>query len=154
MVHDRKWPPFTWNVARALYIMWYKHLQSLKLLHPTIKVEMYLQENIVHELDCDNIAKFEVATFKLWVDAFTREYSIDLDLGSKVTLDFAQCPLYHVTYATPNFEVGTSNCLEEDAFTRKYIIDLGRMKYCLVSYASCDVCTYKVWSCYVQQNYE
>ena len=42
--------------------MWSKHLQSLKLLHPTIKVEMYLQENIVYELDCDikvtwNIAK-------------------------------------------------------------------------------------------------
>ena len=90
MVHHHKWPPFTWNVARALYIMWYKHLQSLKLLHPTIKVEMYLQENISYELDCDikvtwNIAKFEVATFKLWVDAFTREYSNDLDLRSKVT---------------------------------------------------------------------
>ena len=47
-----------------------KHLQILKLLHPIIKVEMYLQENIVYELDCDikvnqNIAKFEVATFKL-----------------------------------------------------------------------------------------
>ena len=52
-----------------------------------------LQENIVYELDCAikvtwNIAqhplhhvtyatpKLEVATFKLWVDAFTREYSI------------------------------------------------------------------------------
>ena len=62
MVHHRKWPPFTWNVTRAIYIMWSKHLQSLKLLHPTIKVEMYLQENIVYELDCDikvtwNIAK-------------------------------------------------------------------------------------------------
>ena len=62
MVPHRKWPPFTWNVARAIYIMWSKHLQSLKLLHPTIKVEMYLQENIVYELDCDievtwNIAK-------------------------------------------------------------------------------------------------
>ena len=55
-------------------------------------------------------------------DAFTREYSIDLDLGSKVTNDFAQCPLYHVTYAPANFEVGTSNGLEEDAFTRKNII--------------------------------
>ena len=57
MVHHRKW-----NVARAIYIMWSKHLQSLKLLHPTIKVEMYLKENIVYELVCDikvtwNIAK-------------------------------------------------------------------------------------------------
>ena len=51
---------------------------------------MYLQENIVYELDCDikvtwYIAKFEVAMLKLWVDAFTRGYSYDLDLGSKVT---------------------------------------------------------------------
>ena len=50
--------------------MWSKHLQSLKLLHQTIKVEMYIQENIVYELYCDikvtwNIAKLEVATFKL-----------------------------------------------------------------------------------------
>ena len=42
--------------------MWSKHLQSLKLLHPTIEVEMYLQENIVYKIDCDikvtwNIAK-------------------------------------------------------------------------------------------------
>ena len=65
---------------------------------------------------------FEVATFKLWVDAFTREYSIDLDFRLKVTWDVAQYPLYHVTCAPANFEVGTSNGLEEDAFTRKYII--------------------------------
>ena len=89
MVQHRQWLPFTWNVASTPYIMWSKHLQSLKLLHPTIKVEIYLQENIVYELDCDikvtwNIAKFEVATFKLWIYAFTREYSIDLDLRSKV----------------------------------------------------------------------
>ena len=58
--------------------------------------------------------------------------------------DFAQCPLYHVTYAPENFEVGTSNGLEEDAFTRKNIFDLGRMKYCLVSYSSRDVCKCKV----------
>ena len=45
-----------------------------------------------------------------------------LDLGSKVTRDVAQCPLYHVTYAPANFEVAESNGLEEDAFTRKYII--------------------------------
>ena len=51
---------------------------------------MYLKENILYGLDCDikvtwNIAKFEVAMFKLWVDAFIREYSIDLDLRPKVT---------------------------------------------------------------------
>ena len=31
------------------------------------------------------------------------------------------------------------------------LFDLGRMNYCLVSYASRDICTDKVWSCYVQQ---
>ena len=88
---------------------------------------MYLQENIVYKLDRNikvtwNNAKFEVATFKLWVDALTREYSIDIDLGSKVTWDLAQCPLYHVTYAPANFEVETSTGFKEDAFTKKYII--------------------------------
>ena len=48
MVHHRKWSPFTWKVARALYIMWSKHLQILKLLHPTIKVEMYIYKKIYY----------------------------------------------------------------------------------------------------------
>ena len=46
---------------------------------------------------------------------------LTLTLGQR-SQDVAQCPLYHVTYAPANFEVGTSNGLEEDAFTRKYII--------------------------------
>ena len=32
----------------------------------------------------------------------------DLDLQVKVTLNIAQCPLHHVTYAPTEFEVTTS----------------------------------------------
>ena len=32
----------------------------------------------------------------------------DLDLQVKVTLNVAQCPLHHVTYASTEFEVTTS----------------------------------------------
>ena len=67
MVHHRKWQPYTWNVARAIYIMWSKHLQSLKLLHPTIEVEMYLQENIVYKLDCDIKVTWNIAKNSKWV---------------------------------------------------------------------------------------
>ena len=45
-----------------------------------------------------------------------------LTFGQRSHEMFAQCPLYHVTYAPANFEVAASNGLEEDAFTRKYII--------------------------------
>ena len=49
------------------------------------------------------------------------------------------------------FEVATSIGLG-DAFTRQYIIwplalTLGHMKCCPVSSTSCDLCSYKVWSC-------
>ena len=70
------------------------HLQSLKLLHPTVYVEMHLQENTL----------------------------FDLDLGVKITQNAAQYPLYHVTYTPAKFEAATSNSYGGDAFTRKYII--------------------------------
>ena len=47
------------------------HQQSFKLLHPTVKEKMHLQENTLFELD----------------------------LGAKVTGNVVQFPLHHVTYA-------------------------------------------------------
>ena len=35
----------------------------------------------------------------------------ELDLQVKVTLNVAQCPLHHVTYAPTEFEVTTSKAL-------------------------------------------
>ena len=43
----------------------------------------------------------------------------DLDLV-KVTLNVAQSPLNHVTYAPTEFEVTTSKALGGEAFTRKF----------------------------------
>ena len=51
----------------------------------------------------------------------------DLELQVKVTLNVAQCPLHHVTYAPTEFKVTTSKELGE-AFTRKnsiFDLDLG-----------------------------
>ena len=57
-------------------------------------------------------AKFEVATSNsLGEDAFTRKHIISLNV--------AQCPLYHVTYAPTEFEVTMSKALGGEAFTRK-----------------------------------
>ena len=70
------------------------HMLSLKLLHPTVWEEMHLHENTLY----------------------------DLDLGVKVTLNVAQYPLHHVTYAHAKFEVAMSNGLGGNAFTRKFII--------------------------------
>ena len=54
-------------------------------------------------------AKFEIATSNsLGEDAFTRKYIICLDIQVKVTLNVAQRPLHHVTYAPTEFEVTKS----------------------------------------------
>ena len=81
-------------LSSALQIISPLHLQSLKLLRPTVKEKMHLQESTL----------------------------FDLDLQVKVTLNVAQCLLHHVTYAPTEFEVTTSKALGGEAFTRKYII--------------------------------
>ena len=47
----------------------------------------------------------------------------NLDLGSKVTRDVAQCPQYHVTYAPANFEVAASIGSEVNTFTKNTLFD-------------------------------
>ena len=84
----------------------------------------------------------------------------DLDLGVKVTPNFAQYHPHRVTYAPVNFEVAMSNGSGEESFTRNYIIwpwgiwpwpqGQGHMKCYLVPSTSCDLCTGKIWSCYFQ----
>ena len=61
----------------TLFIMYPINLQSLQLLHPTVKEEMLLQENT----------------------------SFDLDLGVKVTQNVAECPLNHVFYQPAKFAI-------------------------------------------------
>ena len=71
----------------------------------------------------------------------------DIDLQVKVTLDVAQYPLNHVTYAPTEFEVTTSKALGGEAFTRKFNIrplTQGRTKCCPVPSTSCDLFSYKV----------
>ena len=131
----------------------------------------------------------------------------DLDLQVMVTLNVAQCPLHHVTYALTEFEVTTSKALGGEGFTRKFniwsltlalgsrshkmlpstlyimwpiqlqslkllgltikeeihlqentLFDLwpwpwgqGHTKCCPVPSTSCDLFSYKVWSCYVER---
>ena len=72
------------------------HLQSLKLLRQKLKEEKHLQENSIFDLD--------------------------LDLGVKVTRNFAQYPLHHVTYSATKFKVASSKGFGGDAFTRKFNI--------------------------------
>ena len=70
------------------------HLQRLKLLRPTVKEQLHLQENAV----------------------------FDLDFSIKVTHDVAKYPLHHVTYAHVKIEVATSKGLGRDALAIEYII--------------------------------
>ena len=66
------------------------HLQSLKLLCPTVKEKMHIKEK-----------------------------TFDLDLGVNVTRNIALYPLHHVVYASTHFEVATSYGLGEDTITKK-----------------------------------
>ena len=66
--------------------------------------------------------KFTVATSnRLGRDYLQENTVFDLELGTKVTRNVDQYPLYYVIYTAAQFEVGTSNCLGGDAFTGKYI---------------------------------
>ena len=53
----------------------------------------------------------------------------DLDLQVKVTLNVAQCPLHHVTYAPTKFEVTTSKLKEE-----KHLQEILYLKYNVAQY--------------------
>ena len=75
-------------------------------------------------LQGDTSAKFRVDTSNgLGGDAFTRKYIISpltltLTLGQGETLNVAQYPLHHMTYAPAKFKVAMSNSLGGNAFTR------------------------------------
>ena len=97
--------------------------------------------------------KFVVAMSNgLGEDAFTRKYIIwpfDLDPKVKVIWSVAKYPLHHVTYAPAKFEVAMFNSLEGGEFTRKYIIWSLQHETSPNPSTSCDLCIYKVWSCYI-----
>ena len=143
-------------------IMWPMHQQSLMLLHPTVKEKKHLQENTLFDLDLGVKVTWNVVQCPLHhvtyapteFEMHLQENSL-LDLwpwGVKVTQNVAQYPLHHVIFSATKFEVTMSNGLGGDTFTRKYIIwhwPLGQshMKCCPVPSTSCDLFSYKVWSC-------
>ena len=69
-------------------------------------------------------AKFEIATSNKEKMHLQESTLFDLDRQVKVTLNVAQCPLHHVTYAPTEFGVTTSKALGGEAFTRNSIFDL------------------------------
>ena len=119
----------------------------------------------------------DLCTYRVWsyyVKSFRRRsiykkiqyLTFDIDLGVKVRQNVAQYPLHHVTYPATKFEVARSNRLGGDTFTRKNIIwsltltlgsrwpwpwGQGHTKSCPVTFTSCDLFSYKVWSCYVKR---
>ena len=75
-----------------------------------------------------------------------------MTLGQEQTQKIAQYPLHHMTYAPAKFEAALSNKLGGNAFTRKIWIDLDPRSgsHEALPSTSCDLCTFKVWSCYSQ----
>ena len=79
-------------------------------------------------------------------------FTFDLDLRSRT-----DTKLFFAVYPPAKFEVAMSDSLGGNAFTRKYIIwpwpqgkgGQGHMKCCPELSTSCDLCTSKVWCCYI-----
>ena len=102
----------------------------MKLLCPMVKEKKHLQKNTLydqgHTKCCLVPSKsYDLCTCKVWscyVQQFRRRCIYKKVHYLKVTLNVAQCPLHHVTYAPTEFEVTTSKALEGEAFTRKFNI--------------------------------
>ena len=158
----------------TLDFTWPMYQQNVMLLHPMVKEKMHLQENTLFDLDLgvkvtQNVAQYPRHMWpmrqqslillhpKVKKKIHLQENTLfDLDLRVKVTRNVAQCPLHHMTYAPTEFEVTTSKALGGEAFTRKFNIwpwpwGQGHMKCCPVPSTSCDLFSYKVWSCYVRR---
>ena len=75
-----------------------------------------------------------------------------MHLRVKVTQNFAQYSLHHVTYLSAKIEVAASKNYRGEAFFKENIFfDLLTHRKCWqVPSTSCDLCTCKVWSCCVQ----
>ena len=74
------------------------------------------------------------------------------DLDPKVTRNVAQYPRHHVTYAPAKFNF--ANPMVKEKMHLQYIIwpwpwGQGHTKCCPVPSTSCDLCTSKVWYCYI-----
>ena len=107
MVHHRKYPPLSYP----------KHLQSLKLLRPTVKEEMHLQESTLFQRNVAQYplhhmtyapAKFEAAmkSLKLLCPTVYEEMHLQEIFGQG---HIKHCLLHHVTYVPAKFEVATAN---------------------------------------------
>ena len=122
------------------------HLQSLKVLHPTILETMHLQEITLFDLwrwpkvkDIWSVAKYPLhhviyapAKFEaamsngLGGGALTRKYIRLFDLfilGVKATRNIAQFPLHHVIYASAKFEISTSYGLGDRRYSKRNVTD-------------------------------
>ena len=101
----------------TLHIMWPMHQQSLMLLHPKVKVKMYLQESILFDIDLrSRLHEMLPSTLHIMWPMHQQSLMLlhptvkekihlqenalfDIDLRIKVTQNAAKCPLHHVTYA-------------------------------------------------------
>ena len=159
----------------SIHIMWPMHLRTLKLLCPMVQKKMHRKYIIwpwpqgQGHMNCCLVpsTSCDLCTGKIWSCYFQKfmrrcvykkkhYLTFNLDLWVKVTQKVTQYPRHHVTYAQAKFEVATSKSLWGDAFTKKYIIwpwpwGQGHTKCHPVPSTSCDLCIYKVWSCYVQR---
>ena len=83
--------------------------------------------------------------------------TFDLDLRVKVTINIAQYPLHYMTYNVCTCKVLSKylQWLKIRCIYKKIHLTLiprsGLHKFCSVPFTLCDLCTYKVCSCYVQR---
>ena len=162
----------------TLDIMWPMHKQSLILLHPEVEEKMYLQENTLNDLDLEvkvtwNVSKcplhhvtyapteFEITTSKaLGGEAFTRKLNIwplTLTLGSKSHKMLPSTLYIMWPIQLQSLKLLLLTLKEEIHLQENTLFDLwpwplgqGHSKCCPVPSTSCDLFSYRVWSCYIK----
>ena len=163
--------PWHWHQASTLYIMWPMHLQCLKLLRPTVKEEMHFQEIAIfvrwpsrqgHTKCCPvPYTSRDLCTYKVrncwWrsrcIYKKIQYCDVILTLGSRPDEMFP-CTLYIMWPMHLKSLKLLRPKLEEMHLKINTIIDLDlslcHMRYYPVPSTLCDLCSYKVWSCYTQ----
>ena len=105
-----------------LYIIWPMHLQSLKLLCPTLYEEMHLQE-IFDFLGQGHMKTLPATSCELWTSKVWCCYNPRLRRRDAFTRKYIIWP---------------------------WPWGQGHRKCCPMPHTSCDLCTYKVWNYYVK----
>ena len=133
--------------------MWPMYLQSLQLLWPMVK-EMHYQENTLFDLGPKVKGVKVTQNLPSTINLMWPTHQQNLMLLHPMVKEKMHLQ-ENTIFDLGSLEVATSKGLWGDAYTRKFnfwplILTLGSRSHEMLpsTYTSCDLFSYKVWSCY------